>query len=55
MLPLTKNSTIFKENIQKLDTICKNFSAKHSGYRFLNLKKKFRKNFFCTQFLPFSF
>ena len=28
MLPLTKNSMIFRENIQKLDSICKNLFCK---------------------------
>ena len=54
MLLLTKNSTIFKENIQKLDTIRKNLFAKHSAYGLLNRKNEFRKNFFRNQFLPFK-
>ena len=45
VMNVMKNSTIFKENVQKLDTICKNLFWK-TVFGLMNHKKKLCKNFF---------
>ena len=55
MLSLTKNSTIFKENIQKLDTIRKNLFRKTQCLWITESQNKFCKNFFRSQFLPSNY
>ena len=55
MLLLTKNPTIFRENIQKLNITLNLFSARHGGFIVLYCKNKFHKNFFCKQFIPLKY
>ena len=45
VMNVMKNSTILKENVQKLDTICKNLFCK-TDFGLMNYKSKFYKNFF---------
>ena len=47
VMDVMKNSTIFKENVQKLDTICKNLFCK-TVFGLMNHKNKFCKNFFLS-------
>ena len=47
IMDVMKNSTIFKENVQKLDTICKNLFCK-TVFGLMNHKNKFCKNFFLS-------
>ena len=47
VMNVMKNSTILKENVQKLDTICKNLFCK-TDFGLMNYKSKFYKNFFLS-------
>ena len=47
VMNVMKNSTIFKENVQQLDTICKNLFCK-TVFGLMNHKNKFCKNFFLS-------
>ena len=47
VMDVMKNSTIFKENVQKLDTICKNLFCK-TVFGLMNHKNKFCKDFFLS-------
>ena len=47
VMNVIKNATIFKENVQKLDRICKNLFCKNV-FGLMNHKNKFCENFFLS-------